>query len=70
MKIFTLILILILSKNLMAAKKLCTLDILRSFGYHSLITPNRSNKLCPSIKLNCCTKHDQMKMHKTINSKF
>lgn len=47
---------------------MCTLEILRTFGYHSLVTPNQVNKLCPNLNLNCCTMNDQMKMHKTVNS--
>lgn len=42
----------------------CKTNILRSFGLHSRITPNRLNSICPHASLNCCTEHDQMKMHK------
>lgn len=43
----------------------CKTEIARSFGLHSRIVPNRNNPLCPSLGLNCCTKHDQLKLHKS-----
>jgi len=42
----------------------CKTTILRSIGLHSRITPNRLNSICPHASLNCCTEHDQMKLHK------
>lgn len=42
----------------------CKTQILRSFTFSSRITPNLHNSLCPRVSLNCCTNHDQMKMHK------
>jgi hypothetical protein len=45
-------------------EKNCKSKILTSFGLQSEITPNNSNALCPAIKLNCCTKMDQLKIHK------
>lgn len=43
---------------------LCKVELLRSLGFHSNIVPTRTNILCPKISLNCCTKHDQLKMYK------
>lgn len=45
-------------------EKNCKTQIIKSFGLQSETTPNTSNVLCPAIKFNCCTKHDQMKIHK------
>lgn len=42
----------------------CKTSILRSMGFHSRISPNKMNSLCPRITLNCCTYHDQLLMHK------
>ena len=42
----------------------CKTPILRSMGFHSRISPNKMNSLCPRITLNCCTYHDQLLMHK------
>lgn len=42
----------------------CKTELLRSFHLHSRITPNRINVLCPNIEYNCCTNHDQMRIHK------
>ena len=47
--------------------RMCKTTILRSFGFHSKITPNRVNSACPKVFLNCCTTHDQMRMHKLWN---
>lgn len=44
--------------------RMCKTQILRSFGFHSKITPNRLNSACPKVSLNCCSTHDQMRMHK------
>lgn len=68
MKFFQLLLFAIVLRDSLSFRKMCRLDILRSFGFHSLIAPNRTNKLCPAIRFNCCTYHDQMRMHKTSNS--
>lgn len=70
MKFFSLWILSLLYLEINCYKKMCTLDILRSFGYHSLITPNRSNLLCPKLSFNCCTNHDQMRMHKSANHPF
>ena len=45
-------------------RRSCKTDILRSFGLHGLLTPNKKNVLCPSLDWNCCSIHDQMKIHK------
>lgn len=42
----------------------CKTQLIRSFTLHSRITPNRVNSVCPKVNLNCCTSHDQMRMHK------
>ena len=42
----------------------CKTQLVRSFTLHARVTPNRTNAVCPSITLNCCSTHDQMKMHK------
>ena len=70
MKFITLVLLMMASQRLSAMRKMCTVELLRTFGYHSLIVPNKVNKLCPNIKLNCCTQHDQMRMHKLANSRI
>ena len=44
--------------------KSCKTDIIRSFNLHGLLVPDRLNVLCPRIQYNCCSKHDQMKIHK------
>ena len=68
MKLKLLLLFLTLVLNLIESKKrTCKSGILRSFGYHGRITPNRGNALCPKIIFNCCTMHDQMSMHKQWN---
>lgn len=46
------------------ARKSCRTDLIRSFGLHGRLVPDRSNILCPSVELNCCSTHDQMKIHK------
>lgn len=46
------------------ANRACKLNILRSFGLTSRVTPNQRNSLCPKITYNCCSEGDQMKMHK------
>lgn len=51
-----------------AHMRTCKTNILRSLGLHSRITPNRLNSICPSASLNCCTEHDQMKLHKLWSS--
>ena len=58
-----LILTLFVKYNL-AHKRSCKNDIIRSFGLHGRIVPNWLNSLCGNVKWNCCTKHDQMKIHK------
>lgn len=42
----------------------CKLNILRSFGLTSRVTPNQRNSLCPKVTYNCCSEADQMKLHK------
>lgn len=61
MKIRTLFLLCFLSHLLHSA---CNVRLLSSFGYKSLIEPNKKNSLCPGIKENCCTIHDQLQLHK------
>ena len=46
----------------------CKLNILRSFGMNSRVTPNQRNSLCPKVTYNCCSEADQMKIHKLWNS--
>lgn len=48
-----------------ASQRICKTQVLRSFGLQSRITPSATNALCPQISYNCCTKRDQMKIHKT-----
>ena len=54
----------LLIQNSIQLGRQCKTEILRSFGLHSRIVPNRNNPLCPTVGLNCCTKHDQLKLHK------
>ena len=49
------------------ATRLCKTSLLRSFGLSSRITANKLTALCPGSEYNCCTKQDQMTMHKTWN---
>ncbi len=53
-----------LFEKTLSSLRMCKPSLLRSFGYFSLLTPNRQCSLCPNVALNCCTKHDQMSMHK------
>lgn len=48
------------TKAILACKK----SILRSFGMTGLEKADKHNALCPGNKNNCCTKLDQMKVHK------
>lgn len=65
MKLKNLLLFLSMILNLIESKKrTCKSEIIRSFGHHGRITPNRGNALCPKIIFNCCTMHDQMSIHK------
>ena len=48
-------------------QRICKSQVLRSFGLHGRITANTQNSLCPKIPYNCCTKRDQMKIHKAWN---
>ena len=48
----------------LAYTRSCKTQLIRSFTLHSRITPNRINSVCPHIMFNCCTQHDQMKIHK------
>lgn len=47
--------------------KSCNTELLRSFRLHGKLVPDRMNVLCPNIQWNCCSKHDQLKIHKTMN---
>lgn len=68
MKSCRLLLILgLLTASLTANQRICKTQVLRSFGLQSRITPSATNSLCPQISYNCCTKRDQMKIHKTWN---
>lgn len=59
----SLLLLSIILKDI-SSKRTCNTNILRSFGYHSRIVPDRNNPLCSNVSFNCCTMHDQMKIHK------
>lgn len=59
-----LLVLLALSSQVSSNLRTCKTQLLRSFSLHSRITPNRLNSVCPEISLNCCTTHDQMRMHK------
>ena len=48
-------------------QRICKTQVLRSFGLQSRITPSTTNALCKEVTYNCCTKRDQMKIHKTWN---
>ncbi len=68
MKVQLLILALsLLSHPAFGNQRICKTQVLRSFGLQSRITPSATNALCPEISYNCCTKRDQMKIHKTWN---
>ena len=45
----------------------CKVHLLQSFGLRSLVEPSSENTLCPGITQNCCTKTDQLKIHKIWN---
>ena len=49
--------------------RVCLTEVIRSLGFHGRLTPNNTNSLCPKVLFNCCTKHDQMKMHKLWNKR-
>lgn len=57
----------LLAVSYYANQRICKTQVLRSFGLQSRITPTSSNALCPEVSYNCCTKRDQMKIHKTWN---
>lgn len=66
MKTYRLFILLgILAACALASQRICKTQVLRSFGLQSRITPSATNALCPGISYNCCTKRDQMKIHKT-----
>lgn len=56
-----------LTLSFYANQRICKTQVLRSFGLQSRITPTSNNALCPQISYNCCTRRDQMKIHKTWN---
>lgn len=62
-----LLLLCFLCISMEASQRICKTQVLRSFGLQSRITPSSTNSLCPEISYNCCTKRDQMKIHKTWN---
>lgn len=66
MKTYRLFILLgILATCALASQRICKTQVLRSFGLQSRITPSATNALCPGVSYNCCTKRDQMKIHKT-----
>lgn len=69
-KSFVVILLVILAVAVPVSSNLrtCKTQLLRSFNLHSRITPNRLNSACPEIHHNCCTTHDQMRIHKMWKS--
>ena len=50
------------------SNRACKLNLLRSFGLTSRVTPNQRNSLCPKTTYNCCSEADQMKLHKMWGS--
>lgn len=44
--------------------RVCKTSLLRSIGFHSRLTPNKHNSLCPRVAVNCCSNHDQIRIHK------
>ncbi len=64
LKILSIFLFVFLFEFTRTITKTCKTKLLRSFNLHSRITPDRSNAMCPEISWNCCTQHDQMKLHK------
>ena len=58
------LLFLLLLISSIRTNRTCKTQLIRSFTLHSRIAPNRQNSVCPNIGINCCTRHDQMKMHK------
>ena len=57
----------LLTFEIQSGQRICKTQVLRSFGLQSRITPTSVNSLCPKISYNCCTRRDQMKIHKTWN---
>lgn len=47
-----------------STQRICKTQVIRSFGLQSRVAPNNVNALCPQISFNCCTRRDQMKIHK------
>ena len=50
--------------NSTPAPPACNKRLLQSYGLDSLDTPNTDCILCPASKSNCCTKKDQIRLHK------
>lgn len=63
-EVTSLLVLFLLGYGVTCPKLTCNTQILRSFTLHSRITPNRFNAACPNVSLNCCTQHDQMRLHK------
>lgn len=59
--------LILLAKTATSLQRTCKTSIVRAFGLRSLIVPNQSNSLCRNVDVNCCTRNDQMKIHKTWN---
>lgn len=49
---------------------ICRTGLLRSYGLEGNFAPNKKNFLCPTLKKNCCSPHDQMVLHKLWNTEL
>ena len=47
------------------ATRSCKPTLVRSLGLSGRISPGKSSALCPELARNCCTRIDEMKLHKT-----
>lgn len=50
--------------GLKSFSRVCKTPLLRSIGFHSRLIPNKHNSLCPRVAVNCCSNHDQIRIHK------
>ena len=62
--------VLLLAGLVLGSQRVCKTQILRAFGLHSRVTAKQGNSLCPKVSYNCCTRHDQMKIHKLWDQSY
>ena len=62
------LLLFLYSTSAFGARRVCKTHILRSIELSSRISPSRTSTLCPNIEMNCCSRNDQMRLHKLWNT--